>query len=1059
MRHRTISRVDFATLVNLATLVNSATLNYSLPLALLVLGSLGLQPAAAQIIPDSTLPNNSVVPAGCTNCTITGGTRPTGGNNLFHSFSSFSVPTGGSANFDNGLDIQNIFTRVTGGNISNIDGTIRAQGSANLFLLNPNGIVFGPNARINIGGSFVGSTANSIRFSDFEFTAVNPNDQASLLTVNVPLGLQFGNNPGSIAMRGTDATNTRITMAANQSFILAGNNLEIDNGRVTVPGGHIELASIAGTGQVSLTDNAPFSPFRLTIPTNIARGNINTINTSRFATAATRGGSMSFTAQRINLLGDNLTQGGVQGVGADVPSGDINFDVRDALNMDYAVVTNNVNPGFVGNAGNINIIAGSLSMVNGAQFSTVTAGTGNAGNITITANSLSLNGALTDVTVLPTRLTGEPASQRNMTGFSTTTMNRGQGGNISVTGDRLTIAEGAVIRTGTLGSGNSGDLSVNVNRVNISSENILRSAPDPSGRPRQGGGISTAVLSPQATGRGGNVSIVSDRLDISNYGQISTSTLGAGNAGSVLIRADVVNMQGVDSRRTSQSAATTSISTFSGRGAGGSGGDITIISDRLFAREGSAVIAGTASIGNAGNVTVRAREIELEGTDYTRSISGLLSTAVTGSTGQGGNVTITGDRLRVLNGALIATGTFTSGNAGNIRVNVDDVEVSGSSPVSGISGLRSSVEVATATGQGGDIFIESDRLRLLDGGQVTSSTLGQGSAGNIAVNARSIELSGIAEDMPTLGDRPENTVRFVRNSNISAAAVSPTGNSANVSGSAGSVTVNAETLRVSNGAALTVSSLGSGNAGNLTIRANSVQLENGGLLQAEANAGNQGNIRITAPAISLSDRSRISTNAQGTATGGNISINTRYLIANGNSDITANSVSSFGGRVQVTADGILGAEFRPQLTPDNDITASSERGAEFSGTVTLQTPNVNPGQGATELPETVVDSSTQVAAACSGSTDNTFVATGRGGVPPTPEQALLGQNIWTDLRSIGVTSEASSQLEASPDQQSNQSEASPTLMEAQGWRMTPEGKVELVADATEVMTPTHCIAQ
>ncbi len=170
-----------------------------------------LLPATAQVTSDGT--TNTIVNQSGNNFTILNGINQ--GNNLFHSFSNFSVPTGGSATFDltNTPNITTIFSRVTGGNISNIDGLIRTLNSNNpvsLFLMNPNGIMFGQNASLNIGGSFVGTTANSIKFADgTEFSAVNASSPP-LLTISVPIGLQMGINAGDIRVEGTGNSITRI---------------------------------------------------------------------------------------------------------------------------------------------------------------------------------------------------------------------------------------------------------------------------------------------------------------------------------------------------------------------------------------------------------------------------------------------------------------------------------------------------------------------------------------------------------------------------------------------------------------------------------------------------------------------------------------------------------------------------------------------------------------------------------------------------------------------------------------------------------------------------------
>ena len=188
--------------------------------------------AIAQLIPDATLGSensiaNPQVINGLPSDQIDGGAIR--GSNLLHSFQEFNVGEGRGVYFANPNGIERIITRVTGGNTSQILGNLGVLGNADLFLLNPNGIIFGSNARLDLNGSFIGSTASSIRFAlGIEFSATNP-QAPPLLNINIPLGLQYGTNPGAMINRSSDRTiEPTLQVAPGRTFALVGGDVLVE---------------------------------------------------------------------------------------------------------------------------------------------------------------------------------------------------------------------------------------------------------------------------------------------------------------------------------------------------------------------------------------------------------------------------------------------------------------------------------------------------------------------------------------------------------------------------------------------------------------------------------------------------------------------------------------------------------------------------------------------------------------------------------------------------------------------------------------------------------------
>jgi large exoprotein involved in heme utilization and adhesion len=238
---------------------------------------------------------------------------------------------------------------------------------------------------------------------------------------------------------------------------------------------------------------------------------------------------------------------------------------------------------------------------------------------------------------------------------------------------------------------------------------------------------------------------------------------------------------------------------------------------------------------------------------------------------------------------------------------------------------------------------------------------------------------------------------------------------------------------------------GTGPAGNLQIQAGTIRLNNQGVITAAAAGGDKGNITVDSQDIQMRRGSAITTNATGASAGGNIIIKTDTLVALENSDITANALNNRGGNVSINAQGIFGTEFRPQLTPESDITATGAEG--LNGVVQINTPDVDPSSGLVELPATVIDVEGLVARnfCAAKQAGSSFRVTGRGGLPASPNDPLTDEVLAVEWSRPG--GEVQARGVSRPQSTDNGQRRNRVIQQAQGWIVAADGTVTLTTEA------------
>ena len=700
------------------------------------------------------------------------------------------------------------------------------------------------------------------------------------------------------------------------------------------------------------------------------------------------------------------------------------------ISSNSSLDTFSVSEGDSGNGGKIVLEAG--QGISGLTVTTVASG-GQSGDVEIKGSgnllidSLNVQTAQTVTVCVQFPCSGKPGRTT-----SVSLNGRSQAGNVRVDGTGDLTFLNSLIQSDTLGANPSGNITITSPGA-ISFNNSQLSS------------------NTQAAGTAGNIAInAGQAIAVTDSSTIEARTSSTGIAGNVTLNAPILTVAG-----NAQISAETSGS--------GAGGNITInaptaVNLSRFQNDSPVLSVQTSGAGQAGNIEINTPSLTLA--DQARITATATATAT--NTQGGGSITLNASDLFLAGVVGVFAETQGQSPAGTLRLNpyanqsdlsialTPNSQISASTSGSGNGGdlivsAPRSITIAgpgklavetTGSGDAGDIRFTTQQLTLKDGVKISASTSGSGKAGDIIVNLRDRLLLSGPNTQLFAGTEPDST------------------------GDGGSIFIDPRLVEVRDRASIAVSSKGSGIGGNITLQAGRLRLLNQGTIAAETASSQGGNIFLTIrDYLLMRHNSRISATAgtaQAGGDGGNITINAPFIVGilKENSDITANAFTGSGGRVTINTQGIFGLKSQLRITPNSDITASSQFG--LSGVVTISAPNVDPAQGAIELPTTLVDPSRQIAQGCNpggrlADRSNRFTIVGRGGTSASPTDAFTGEQALVQVMDAIPTTAQQQQ----DDRPVNTSQAfrPASISEAHTWRQNQDGSLSLVAESNYTLSP------
>lgn len=928
------------------------------------------------------------------------------GGNLFHSFGVFNINTGESATFTGPNSVENVLGRITGGSSSTIDGLLRSEiPGANLFLINPAGIMFGPNAQLDVQGSFHASTADFVRLGENgRFDAVEPDN--SMLTVAPPSAFGFlGENPASISVQGSS-----LNIPERETLSIVGGDIQIMGGNLSAPDGRINIASVSSPGEV--VPDLPEQLGELNVDSCNGLGAIK-VSEGTTINVAGEGDGIFIRGGSFSLEGGSQLSSRTEDFGAE--QGATISVVADTVELKSGAQIKS-STGFysTGQGGAISVKAGKMLIDSNAKI--ISDSNSQGGDITVSVNELTLrDGAQIEssnwwegrggkITINAKDTILITGSDDKLTGFMSSSMvSDTNAGMITITACDLKISKEGVIGGSSSLGGKIADISIKVKNLTLESNaKIITStfsAPsggtitiDAAGFLRIDGGFiqSNNLNTANADSKAGDITIMAKDIvmtgDLSNPATIFSATCGKGKGGNIKVTAkDSISISGV--------------------------GGIAANSVNLFNENPS-------NFGDAGKILISVPTLIMDGDIF-------ISTG-TEADGNAGNIQINVDNLKLINGAYIDSTSGVSdgfgglivgkGQAGAITINsTGSIFISGSS--SSIFGNPSGIfsQDAGVTNQPdergmGNIRIITPQLVMDNKGVIRADTAGDRTAGEIIVNTKELKLTGGARISSDSGVEVESdlfighgrggSVNITSNSFFVSGKYSTISTNTLGSGQGGDIRIKAKQITLDDGATISAQSSSvslndlfsenpeAGKSGNIFIQAdNTIRLQNGSSVTVETAQANAGDITVNAGfLVHLRDKSAINTSvAGGEGDGGNILIDSVFVVLDGASEIIANARKGKGGNItiRIVGDGAF------LKSPDSLVDASSEFGV--SGSVTIDAPDTDISGSISILPVSFLDVSSLLSERCVTRTAgelSTFIIVGHGGMPLSPDTPL-----------------------------------------------------------------------